>query len=335
MAQRNYYIDLAKGIGILFVVLSHNKNPLNPYIYSFHMPLFFLLSGIFHPTNQELKTFVKKRVQRLLVPYFCFSTVLFLFWFLLARRFGGSASQDTSVFESFMGIFMGTQINGISNIVWGGTLWFLPCLFLVGCMYHLISRYSIKYIILFNIAAVLLNLALTRIFKTLFPWSFLTALMALPFYTFGNLFKTHLQQKPNNNHFWTDNAVLFILSISTFFLGSPFGINMASNRYYNGLLFFIGGFAGSLLIINLVKLIPKDRFKWINYLGMNTLVIFAFHLRAQTVIKYLWPIFFHQEFVEGSILFAILYAFLEILLCIPLIYIINRYLPFCIGKSVK
>ena len=37
-------IDIAKGLGILFVVWSHAKGPFTPYMYQFHMPLFFLIS---------------------------------------------------------------------------------------------------------------------------------------------------------------------------------------------------------------------------------------------------------------------------------------------------
>lgn len=43
--QRDAVVDIAKGIGILLVVYGHLKNPFNPFIYAFHMPLFFFLSG--------------------------------------------------------------------------------------------------------------------------------------------------------------------------------------------------------------------------------------------------------------------------------------------------
>ena len=52
MQKRVQYIENAKGIGILLVVLGHNDmNAYHPtlhrFIYAFHMPLFFFLSGIF------------------------------------------------------------------------------------------------------------------------------------------------------------------------------------------------------------------------------------------------------------------------------------------------
>ena len=49
MQQRKDYIDYAKAIGIFLVVLAHTplKNEVSDWIYVFHMPLFFFLSGVF------------------------------------------------------------------------------------------------------------------------------------------------------------------------------------------------------------------------------------------------------------------------------------------------
>jgi fucose 4-O-acetylase-like acetyltransferase len=46
---RLHYIDIAKGIGIILVVVGHTSTPLylHNIIYQFHMPLFFILSGLF------------------------------------------------------------------------------------------------------------------------------------------------------------------------------------------------------------------------------------------------------------------------------------------------
>lgn len=51
MQQRNITFDIMKGIGILLVIVGHlNLIPMDPYrriIFSFHMPLFLILSGYF------------------------------------------------------------------------------------------------------------------------------------------------------------------------------------------------------------------------------------------------------------------------------------------------
>ncbi|MDC1262111.1 acyltransferase family protein [Polaribacter sp.] len=78
--QRIDWIDQVKGFGIILVVYGHNFPSIEDYIYSFHMPLFFLLAGIFHPKKSNFQV-IKKRVQQILIPYFLWSFLLFIFWF--------------------------------------------------------------------------------------------------------------------------------------------------------------------------------------------------------------------------------------------------------------
>lgn len=49
------FLDLAKGIGILLVVLGHGMFPNHFFIDSFHMPLFFILAGITFTPPQQAK----------------------------------------------------------------------------------------------------------------------------------------------------------------------------------------------------------------------------------------------------------------------------------------
>jgi fucose 4-O-acetylase-like acetyltransferase len=72
--ERVEYIDIARGIGILLVALAHADVSLfSPYlhrlIYSFHMPLFFFLSGYFFNPQTPFWALVKKRFNTILKPY--------------------------------------------------------------------------------------------------------------------------------------------------------------------------------------------------------------------------------------------------------------------------
>lgn len=86
-------LDIAKGIGIILVVFGHSITQYNNqvsgiwsviynFIYSFHMPFFFLISGILSTrlldkSIQEKKVSIRKKAVRLLVPYF-FIGLLFI-----------------------------------------------------------------------------------------------------------------------------------------------------------------------------------------------------------------------------------------------------------------
>lgn len=78
-------LDYLKGIGIFLVVLGHTillQNALSTkyvilarFIYSFHMPLFFIASGIISGLQRNLQCNIVKTAKKLLIPYFFWSFV--------------------------------------------------------------------------------------------------------------------------------------------------------------------------------------------------------------------------------------------------------------------
>lgn len=84
MTQRNPVFDIMKGIGILLVLIGHLPGllpGLKTFIYSFHMPLFFLLAGYFSKDlgDGEVLKQIGKDAKRLLLP-FVFTQLLLLVW---------------------------------------------------------------------------------------------------------------------------------------------------------------------------------------------------------------------------------------------------------------
>ncbi|MDR1895700.1 MAG: acyltransferase family protein [Prevotellaceae bacterium] len=82
MTQRIIWIDIAKGLGIFLVVVGHvisSGNILHHWIYSFHMPLFFFLSGICLNNDRIYTGFLYKRLKSLLLPYLYFGILLTIF----------------------------------------------------------------------------------------------------------------------------------------------------------------------------------------------------------------------------------------------------------------
>ena len=61
--KRIDYIDIARGIAIICMVIGHNpwNTTLTNVIYSFHMPLFIIVSGIFFEDNENFSDFIKKK----------------------------------------------------------------------------------------------------------------------------------------------------------------------------------------------------------------------------------------------------------------------------------
>lgn len=76
--------DIAKGIGIILVVIGHQNIPhsVTNWIFSFHMPLFFILSGFFFSSKRKFYEIFKRRVKSLIIPYvfLCLEFYLILFF---------------------------------------------------------------------------------------------------------------------------------------------------------------------------------------------------------------------------------------------------------------
>lgn len=65
--NRDYSVDIAKGVGILFVVIGHCHIPIEKEIFVFHLPVFFFIAGFFF-RMESYKEFAWKKFRTLLVP---------------------------------------------------------------------------------------------------------------------------------------------------------------------------------------------------------------------------------------------------------------------------
>lgn len=126
--------------GIILVVLGHSgfEEPtireklafLHSWIYSFHMPLFFMISGyLFSLTNKDFlainsRTFIFKKFLRLLVPYFILGLLLFAIKFSFA---GLSHAERTFSVGAFFKMFISPGCTDSTM----GYLWYLLSLFMI------------------------------------------------------------------------------------------------------------------------------------------------------------------------------------------------------------
>lgn len=193
MKKRIEWVDVLKGIAIILVVIGHNsdRDHLRFYwIYGFHMPLFFFLSGyVFHmKTGVDFNTFVSKKFQSLIVPYIVFSgisiwlyctfintslQVLKTFWFASRIEMGGETPYNTS-------------------------LWFLPSLFLIEVYFFVLER-NISNVYLK--AALILATSVTGFMLTqksvALPLSLDWSMYYLLYFVLGNIIRKHTDKIQN------------------------------------------------------------------------------------------------------------------------------------------
>ncbi|MDD3317209.1 MAG: acyltransferase family protein [Methanosarcina sp.] len=139
--MRIHWIDALKGMGIMLVVFAHHSLPiaLDTYIFSFHMPLFFFISGFLFDFGKYMESasiFIKSRFRSLIVPYFGFALLTCLFYFLLDTAFQPGVTN--------IKFFEADALYGICSILYAlgplifynPPLWFLTCLFVIELLFY-------------------------------------------------------------------------------------------------------------------------------------------------------------------------------------------------------
>lgn len=329
MTKRLDWIDQARGLSIFLVVYGHNFPINEPYIYSFHVPLFFLISGMFHPKSIN-KALVIKRAKMILIPYFFWSISLYLFWLFIGRKFGKSSDLDLSLLDNFIGVFYAQ--GGQDYMDWGIPLWFLPCIFLVFVFYGLIQKISnktIRYII--SIMLFIIGFSWIKITNIHLPWSIDVGFVALLFYSIGNILKKWITNISNKNAILFMIG-LFVIHVITFYYNS-LKIDMYRSIYGNEILFIISGITGSLAYILFFKLVPV--FKFFTYLGRHTIILLATHIRMLTLIKLVIYLILGITVFEFNEWQKFGLSILQIVLIIPVIWVVNKYAPILDGKISK
>lgn len=126
--NRINYIDYAKGFAILCVLLGHMEvNPvLKHSIYSFHMPLFFIVSGYFLKKEKLNGYTLKKNFQALMIPYFVIGGGMCV-WQLFTDYDAFTRLETSSLASLFL---VGCRVGGEDVIRFVGAIWFLWVLFL-------------------------------------------------------------------------------------------------------------------------------------------------------------------------------------------------------------
>ena len=99
--KRIGYLDAAKGIAIICIVIGHsysyhvgNGGFLIPYLYSFHVPIFFVISGILYARRNQVHISILKKVKELILPYFFWGTAYQICLGLLAVMGGEPSAAD-------------------------------------------------------------------------------------------------------------------------------------------------------------------------------------------------------------------------------------------------
>ena len=185
MERRIEFIDILKGLGIVLMVLGHLhlSNTLNRFIYAFHMPLFFIISGYLYRRPACLKNYSLKKVKVLMSPYLLWGCVYSVIAAILTPHF----------FISFWKSIVAVFFKGTYDLPVESALWFLPAMLWTSLFYALIDKtiYSNNKKVFVLILLTLLGCSLTNYIPFRLPLALDSALSAIGFYFIGHCVKEH------------------------------------------------------------------------------------------------------------------------------------------------
>lgn len=368
LKKRVTYIDSAKGLGIIFVVLAHLlgvlvltdpkplMDPIWKYLCSVTIAFFFVASGmtmaITNETKKDFKILIKKKLSTIMYPYLTFS-IIYLIYKIFAVYI--THNKDYSVKDIVEGLIDAVTLRGSS------VLWFLSALFLGSLFFNFVARKTK------SISCFVLNLVLVLI--TVFVQNYLYSCNWYTdyyWYTIGDLVTTFFRIFTTSFFLnlgyllyyflnkYSFNKIIqiiigFLFIAINFILAKYFIVDFAKNYFVGSLLsgndiikagldsficlfiMIIGAIGLILIVKNLLDCKP------LQYLGAKSIIIMVTHIDLK-VLPYALSISYaiaarisHAK--EYVLYFSML--FLIIVFEMIWIYLFSKPLKFLIKKDTK
>lgn len=261
----------------------------NRFVYTFHVPLFFLLSGYFFSAKGSFPSFMKQKARQLLLPYYATGIVILITATIVNHFFWPEVNAFQNA-KSILGALLygaGTPHTDPFAIRQIGLLWFLWALFFSMCFTRLALKTSKPLLAVILIALI----GWTSAKVIWLPLSIQSGAMASFFMYLGFFARKHhlLEKKPP---LALVIALAFLWTASIFFGVS---INIVSCFLSHGLLSVVVSIAASYLILLACKFIGQRLRtvpKFLNYVGQTTLIIMCFHAVSDfcfpNLMLYVW-----------------------------------------------
>ena len=326
--KRIEWIDALRGIGLFFVVLGHSFgyrwDPVRLWIYSFHMPLFFFISGLtFRDESGPFLRFVLKKAKGLLLPYAAVN--LFSYVIKAVIRTGTSMYADLSPLPALKGFVLGTtdDLPCVQS-------WFLPTLFIAEVLLFAIKRLLKKEWAVFA-AALALGIAGSAVLSPRkyenIPWHADAALCAVLFVCLGSLF---IKALPYFKRALENKLILiavpFLAAGGAYLQTLNIKVSMNENRYGKLWIFWPSLICTVLALVILSYRVFK-RSGLLTAAGRNSLFIFAYHAFFLSALKTYFPD------AMKDIRAVLAAAVVDFCIMVPLARLLTVKTPVLVGKA--
>lgn len=297
------WADMAKGYGIILVMVGHlaQYTVIGGIIYSFHIPLFFFISGYFFKDTGTIVDFLKSGLKKFIIPYFCLSVPMIL-WDAFVSK-GGYIWAYAPFHDvknlSAAGIIVRDVLGLIlQRRMW--TCWFLASLF--------VSQLIFRFLLFLKRFYLLLVVILISAFGFLYVfwegpaliWNADISFTTLPFFYVGFLCKKknisfREDQFLKKTVAWLTLSALSVLTAFLNYAVSGRRLDIYHNSYGFLPFMFIAAFSG---IVSTIIFSGFFYNRFIGYIGANSLIYFFWH--QNLMIPIVSRLLVHLNILQGD-----------------------------------
>lgn len=334
LMTRKNWIDWMKVIGITAVVWGHFfPDGMSDFIYAFNVPVFFVVSGYLTKEDRDMKENAHKVAVALVIPYLLLA---------LIKVAGYVFKHITDGKALYSLLFVLTGVHDYNGISGCNNLWFVYTLIIIKLLFPLIRKRPVLIAIL-----AFASLVCGKFYADLdvdIAWAIPDVLLSFPFFALGYLLRyagrrnnmvsrgMHAFSSPTIGRSVFFPVWFIFTALLTFFLSSFNGeVHMFSAHYGNNIFLFLGAsITGIIMIGSLSMWLNKVHWSGLRIISTGTIVILTFHREFVHPLSKLIDKLDINILEQNLLIFVLSVAI--VLVFIPIIMILERYVPILVGK---
>lgn len=309
--ERIEWIDTAKGLGMILVIAGHTiALKYSSILYSFHMPLFFLLSGLVYNSLKypSFKDLFRHKAVQILKPW------MVCYLISLGVSLAIPAWRDALSWKQMLIELYTTNSNNINN----SSIWYLVCLFVTFILMHFVHKslcnvskrtmtiiLMVVGVLLLWIKELLLLVSPTlHLIEDRLPLKLDSAMIAVIFMYIGFRYKDDILRQVANTSILklVISAVLFVAGFTVNRWSNINSLDFGNIR----LLYYPIAFLGIYCVMAFCYLLSHSELKYsglirriLSFYGVNSLIIFGF----QSLFIRLYIQFFNENYGYSMVLY--------------------------------
>lgn len=292
--NRESWLDVCKGIGILLVLLGHTDIPIYWLIFGFHMPMFFMISGYLYSDDQgSWNDFLKKIFRKYVIPYFLFQGINLIIYIGQALYFD-LLSEDLII--SIWNLIMAIVYCRTDYMPNSGPLWYLVGFSITLIIFRLLREVdSRNFRVLFLIISIWVAYMVDFLEWPKSIWNIHSALMAVLFVEIGYILRKISFFERYSGLKTIDKLGIFLVMViggyASIYYNSmiPMDVDINGGRYGILPMMLSGAILLSLAFLTLcyiwgrrINKLTMYAYVLLQKLGRHTIFILAFDMATQS-----------------------------------------------------